>query len=303
MLEKEGMKYHRIGKHWGRNEGMKILGTLIRVAQLYNFSLGKRIDLALSHGSRGLVLASYMRRIPSITMFDYEYVDTKIFTVFSSRLLVPGAIHDILKGRTGRARKLLAYDGFKEMIYLHGYHPSAGILHELGIDPEKKVIVIRPPARLAHYHNPKSEIMCDKILDHFLHFRDIQIVLLVRTPEERSWYLSKDIPARLFIPQLPVNALDLMYFSDLVISGGGTMNREAALMNVPTISIFAGTKGAIDTILEKQNRLRFISDPSEIDTIEVAKRGKLPETVEFEGEPLSERVVDRILLESRSLQA
>ena len=264
MLEVENMDYTAIGRHWGRRKSMKILGTLLRVAQLYRFSLGKNIDISLSHGSRSHVLASFLRSIPSISMFDYEFVKTGVFSRYSSRILIPDMIAREISIRSGVIDKVMKYDGFKEMIYLHGYRPSSGILRQLGLDPREKIVVIRPPAKLAHYHNSKSETILLRLFKHFSSEPYVQVVLICRTRQERIEMLAKKLPRNFIIPELPIKALDLMYYSDMVISGGGTMNRESALMNVPTVSIFTGQKGSLDSLLERQNRLTFITDPGQV---------------------------------------
>jgi predicted glycosyltransferase len=81
----------------------------------------------------------------------------------------------------------------------------------------------------------------------------------------------------MIIPEEPLNGLDLIWFSDLVISGGGTMNREAAALGVPVYSTFRGKIGAVDKYLSENGRLVLIENVHEVRTKISLTRWKRPE--------------------------
>jgi uncharacterized protein len=68
----------------------------------------------------------------------------------------------------------------------------------------------------------------------------------------------------LLIPKQVLDGLNLIWHSDLVISGGGTMNREAAALGVPVYSIFRGTIGAVDHFLSGEHRLVLLESPADL---------------------------------------
>jgi predicted glycosyltransferase len=291
LLENAGLEgaFQVIGTHSGKNKLKKILGLTQRAKALVAYiheqqKRGQRVSVALSHGSRSMVLAAKWLRLPVITMYDYEHTETFIFNTFSDCVMVPHRIPDATLDKIGlKPHKRLKYEGFKEELYLNYYEPDAEFWKKveaengITVDQSKVIVTLRPPASTANYHHYRSEELLFAILRKLLTRSDVFTVILPRTPEQHL-EIKQAIQtlglesAYTLIPKRAVNGLDLAHHSDLLISGGGTMNREAALLGVPVYSIFAGQQGALDADMEACGMIRFIRTLSDINQIELKKR-------------------------------
>lgn len=298
LLDLYNMSYKRIGRHYGKNKIKKVLGLFIRSFQVYRYIKSQEIDIAVSHGSRSLVQVATLMNIPQVTMFDYEWAKGLPFLKVNVRkYLVPDAISAEALGTKMNDKGLVRrYHGIKEDVYLCGFEPNEGSLDSLGLDRSKVIVTIRPPASQAHYHNPKSDEICEALFTRMAKDPTTQTVLLARTAEQRR--SAKEIfaqtPERLIVPDGVVDGLDLLWASDVAISGGGTMVREAAGLGVPAYSIFCGHKGAVDLYLEKEGKLKFVRDVEDVATIALEKRERSPSSIRRNTEIISE-IVDEVL--------
>jgi len=264
----------KIGKHYGKNKIIKVLGTLLRMAQLFPHILKEKPALALSHGSRSQILVAKALRIPSIGIGDYEHA--KGF-FFSDWVLVP----DVIQASSFSVSKdrVLTYPGIKEDVYVPFFQPDPSILAEFNVPDKNLLTVIRPPATEAHYHNPESEVLFKTVIDYFAEKNNITMVLLPRytkqTHEIKSAYKALVERGTMIIPEKVYDGLNLIWFSDFVVSGGGTMNREAAALHVPVYSIFRGTIGAVDRYLSQTDRLVLLESVEDVrNKIKVEKRNR-----------------------------
>ncbi len=290
--------YEIIGKHYGKNKLNKIRGLLVRAGQLKAFIKNKKnIAVAVSHGSRSMVLAARWLKIPVITMYDYEFTETKIFNLFSEKVLIPAQISDETLDEIGLEKsKRVKYDGLKEEIYLNYFQTDESFWqnfqkeNNLEISEDKILIALRPPATTANYHNAESEILLKKLLEYFLSDEKTFTIILPRSVEQKreieilieSLNLNSD---NFFLIEKATNGLDLAVNADLLVSGGGTMNREAALLGTPVYSIFAGRQGALDAAMEQSGLITFVRKPEDISKIILrkktgAKKNVLTDTVE-----------------------
>lgn len=295
LLERAGLKgeFDVVGKHYGKNKVKKVFGLLIRAQELAAhiqtvMKSGTEIGVALSHGSRSMVLAAWWLKLPVITMYDYEFTETFIFNTFSSKVLVPEKIPDETLTKIGLAlKKRVKYSGYKEELYLRYYEADAQFLETVSkengikIDRNKIIVTLRPPASAANYHNEESERLLQKLIDNLLSRQDVFTFILPRTSDQREelhrYIQEKNFPTVSYlIPKKAVNGLDLAFHSDLLISGGGTMNREAALLGVPVYSIFAGKQGALDKDMEARGIIQFIRTESDVEKIVLKKRQEKP---------------------------
>lgn len=291
LLERAGLKgeFQVVGKHYGKNKFKKVFGLFIRAQELAAhiqslIKSGTQIGVALSHGSRSMVLAARWLKLPVITMYDYEFTETVIFNTFSSKVLVPEKIPDETLTQIGLSpKKRVKYVGYKEELYLRHYEADMRFLETVAeengieIDRNKIIVTLRPPAAAANYHNEESERILQKLLDKLLSRPDVFTFILPRTAEQKEELLKhiaeKNYPTNAYlIPKKAVNGLDLAFHSDSLISGGGTMNREAALLGVPVYSIFAGKQGALDQDMEARGVIKFIRSESDIEKIVLKKR-------------------------------
>lgn len=256
-----------IGRHYGKNKFLKVFGNLLRTVELAPTAAGQRPDLAISHGSRAQLLISKALGIPTIMLHDYEH-STKTGFIESDWIMMPDVIP--AGAMSKKQARVLRYPGLKEDVYVPGFRPDPSILNQLGISHDELVVAIRPPATEAHYHNPESEVLFAETMRFLGSIPKVRAVTLPRNGRQAE-QLRKDwkeliADGRMIIPSSPVDGLNLIWFSEFVVSGGGTMNREAAALGVPVYSIFRGKIGAVDRYLAEQGRMTLIERPEEVAT-------------------------------------
>jgi predicted glycosyltransferase len=266
-----------IGRHYGKKWILKLLGTLLRAAQLLPLAAKARPDLAVSHTSRAQFLAASVLRIPTVIMFDYEFANTTGF-LRPDWLFVPEMISERSVSQT--PGHLFRYRGLKEDVYVPRFKPDPNVRTILGIHQDELAVTVRPPATEAPYHNPEGEEFFAACLQFLLRQPTVRVVVLPRNEKQSklicsNWSRAID-EKRIIIPEHALDGLNLIWNSDLVISGGGTMNREAAALGVPVYSIFRGRTGAVDEYLAKTGRLTFIRTIEDIHTKIVLKRRTAP---------------------------
>jgi uncharacterized protein len=268
LVHRAGLNARFVGGEYGNSTPKKILGILSRALRLALMMRGRGISLAVGHGSRGLLLAARMLRIPTLTLYDYEGASVNLFNRRSTFVMTPEAIPFQTLENLGLSKeKHLTYPGLKEDVYVYGFRPEGGIVRELNLDPSRIIITIRPPSHSAHYRSEDSFRLYDTVMQMLTAREDIQIVLVPRGRPGRSiaGELSGLREARnVIIPKSTVDGLNLLYHSDLVISGGGTMVREAAALGVPAVTIFKGPMGAVDQWLIDGGRMTAIERVEEI---------------------------------------
>jgi predicted glycosyltransferase len=263
------LNHKKIGKHYGANKFLKVLGTVWRAVQLAPYVIRERPVLSLSHGSRSLMLLSTLLRIPTIMMFDYEHARILPFIKPVMGIAPEYINHSELSRKF--ALGLKHYRGLKEDVYVASYKPDPSIANLLGIRKDEIVATVRPPATEAHYHNPESEVLFVEVVELLGNTTNLRMIILPRNEKTQRDFIFKKWPnwcaeKKIIIPDHAVNGLDLIWHSDLVISGGGTMNREAAALGVPVYSIFRGKIGAVDRYLSENGRLILLETVEDVRT-------------------------------------
>lgn len=269
--------YTVVGSHYGKSKFHKVRGLLVRAKQLASHINKQPVSVVVSHGSRSMVLAAKCMKIPVLTMYDYEFTETRIFNRFSDIVLVPDRIpDDVLDEINLPAAKRKRYPGIKEELYVKDLVPvpdfRARFLNKHGANENAILVVLRPPATTANYHSEKSEVLLDDILHLLLNANNVFTAVVPRTDEQAdnlrvSIANVPDSAGQFAILDEAIDGLQLAYASDLLISGGGTMNREAALLGVPVYSIFAGRQGALDRQMEAEGLITFIRDARDLSKI------------------------------------
>jgi predicted glycosyltransferase len=306
LADKKGISYTKVGRHHGKNRALKAAGLIFRALQLFPVELREKPVLAVSHGARSQILLSNLLRIPTILIADYEHSQFPRM-MRPTWIMAPDMIPDeSLCLKNGHIRK---YSGIKEDVYVWKLVPDPSLLGELGLSDSDVIVTVRPPATEAHYHRPESVMLFEYFMNRASQTAAVKIVLLPRN-RKQSELVRRNWPAwfeggKTVIPPFAVDGLNLLWHSDLVVSGGGTMNREAAALGVPVYSIFRGTIGAVDRHLSDQGRLVLIGSPGEVDTkipIEKRSRKAIAETT---SRRTLNQVVDKIqeIAESYSLSA
>ncbi|MGA2431064.1 MAG: DUF354 domain-containing protein [Candidatus Acidiferrum sp.] len=284
-----------VGGHYGKNKVFKVLGNCLRSAQLLPTAAWQRPSVALSHGSRAQVLACKVLGIPTIMMHDYEH-STKTGFVEPDWTFMPNVIPDgLMSKQSGRTLK---YPGLKEDVYVPRFRPDPSVLNVLGISPSSLLVTLRPPATEAHYHNPEAEQLFAETLRLLAEKPNTRAVALPRNGKQgaelRKQWAHLIASGSLIIPETPVDGLNLIWFSDLVVSGGGTMNREAAALGVPVYSVFRGKIGAVDQYLADNGRLTLLESIKDVRTKIKLVRWNRPAKPENTNRPALMSIVDNI---------
>ena len=269
LLDRFGIEHTAIGHHRGGRLGAKARGLAERSLELTKWARGRRFDRALGHGSNDITIAAALLRIPSSTMFDYEWatVQHNVNCRLAEIVVVPDAIPPERLYRYGARGKIHGYPGLKEEYYLADFEPDAAILSDLGLDPSEPIIVVRTPPAVSLYHRFENNLFA-QVLDRLT---SVQTVVLPRTPEQR---VELERAGHFIVPERAIDAQSLIAFADVVVSAGGTMNREAVALGTPVYTVFEGRPGAVDERLIAEGRLRRLTSA---DDLAITKRGGAPD--------------------------
>jgi predicted glycosyltransferase len=266
LIELHGMTATVIGHHGGRSRVGKATQMLARLPALRRWAREREFDLALAHGSHELTMTARRLGIPSATTFDYEWawLQHQLGCHAATRVVVPESIPAERLARYGAvAPKLLQYPGLKEEYYLADFEPDAGVLAEWELDPGRTLVVLRPPPDVSLYHR-NSNPLFPLTLRHLGTLESVHAVVLPRTEEQREYVRALALPS-VILPDRAVDAQSLIALADVVVSAGGTMNREAAALGVPVYTTYGGRLGGVDEQLIREGRLRPLTDPRALD--------------------------------------
>ena len=284
-----------VGAHGGKSRVGKVLNLVHRSAQLAAvvWRMG-RPNLAVSHGSRTQVVTARCMGIPSVVMMDYEYTENVLFSRLGTMLLIPAVIPDERLETCGfPMAKVCRYHGFKEQLYLPAFKPAPGFRDSIGISGDSVLLTVRPSAMAANYHDPRSEAILLALLARVLDQPGVVPLVVSRTVADRD-LVQRRFGGRVRFLERAVDGLQLIWHSDAFVSGGGTMNREAALLGVPAYSMFTGRRPWLDEHLAEQGRLTFIESPADVARIRIAKR-VIPQDGLIEDNELVKEVCDVLL--------
>jgi predicted glycosyltransferase len=176
------------------------------------------------------------------------------------------------------------------------FSPDPSIVEKLQLNGI--VVTVRPPASEAHYHNAEADVLFESLMERICNTESVQAVLLPRNSAQKEKIMA-DHPrwfkdSKVIIPEEVVDGLNLLWHSDLAVSGGGTMNREAAALGVPVYSIFRGQIGAVDRSLQAQGRMVPIERTEDVQSkILLRRRARDPVPYPKSSRALQE-VVDHI---------
>jgi predicted glycosyltransferase len=284
LLRRFEIPHTAIGHHRGERLAAKAGGLALRSGALLRWARAEArrsraqlpspssphasggFDIALGHGSNDVSVAAALLRIPSATMFDYEWatVQHQINCRLARAVVVPEAIPSERLDRYGARGKVRAYAGLKEEYYLADFEPDTAILSQLGLDSGRPIVVVRTPPEVSLYHRFENDLFArvlERLRDAGASAEGVQSVVLPRTPAQRAELAG--VPG-FVVPEQAIDAQSLIALSDLVISAGGTMNREAVALGVPVYTTFEGRLGAVDEQLIAEGRLRKLRDPIQI---------------------------------------
>ena len=266
LLELHGIEAEVIGRHGGRSRLGKARSLASRLRALRRWARPRRFDVALAHGSHELTMTADRLGVPSSTTFDYEFawLQHQLGCRAATKVVVPEAIPPERLARYGaEPPKLVQYPGLKEEYYLADFEPAPAVLEPWPIDPERVLVVLRPPPDVSLYHR-QSNPLFPRTLDALGRNDGVHAFVLPRTEEQREYVRRLDLPS-VILPERAVDAQSLIALSDLVVSAGGTMNREAAALGVPVYTTYGGRLGGVDEALIRDGRLVPLTDPRALD--------------------------------------
>ena len=259
LLERFGIAHTVVGRHRGGHVAAKGLGLVSRSTALARWARGRRFDLALGHGSNDVTVAARLLRIPCATMFDYEWatVQHTVNCRLAQTVVVPDAIPPERLARYGATRsKIASYPGLKEEYYLADFEPDPAVLNVLGLDAREPIAVVRTPPAVSLYHRFENDVL-GGVLERL---GGAQTVVLPRTRQQREELRGRG----LIVPEQAIDAQSLIAYADLVVSAGGTMNREAVALGTPVWTTFQGRLGAVDERLIADGRLKVLRRPQDV---------------------------------------
>jgi predicted glycosyltransferase len=269
LCERLGIEHTPIGRHRGRDLLDKARGLAARSAALAKWARGRGFDRALGHGSNDITVAAAILRVPSSTTFDYEWarVQHTVNCRLARAVVVPEVIPPERLYRYGARGKLGRYPGLKEEYYLADFEPDPAVLETLALDPGRPLAVVRTPPAVSLYHRFENDLF-GSVLERL---RGQQVVVLPRTSEQRQQLVAA---GGFIVPEHAIDAQSLISYADLVVSAGGTMNREAVALGTPVFTVFEGRLGAVDEALIASGRLRRLTRAEDV---ELVKRTGGPE--------------------------
>ena len=263
LLQRYQIEHTVIGRHGGASVTGKGLGLARRTTSLLRFGRGRGITQAVSHGSNDLAIAARILRLHSTVLHDYEGAAGmhRINFRLASKVMLPDVIpYSALASYGLSESRHRPYHGLKEQVALADFAPDDGVYDELGLDRDRPIVVLRPPATMSLYHRGIENTVFDDVLERLLE-SGAQVVLLPRTAEQGQSFAGA---SGVIIPERPVDGPSLVWVADAVVSAGGTMNREAAVLGVPTWTTFAGRLGAVDRELVAQGRMLVLERAEDI---------------------------------------
>jgi uncharacterized protein len=277
LLSLHGIEHDVVGpRHGGASAAGKARAMGGRLRALRSYARRQRFDIALAHASHELPMVARSLGVPSSYAFDYEFarVQHGFGCRAAHRVVVPDAIpQDRLDPVGARGRKVRRYPGLKEEYYLHGFVPNLRVLGELGVERERALVIVRTPPDVSLYHREANPLFGD-VVERLGRDPEVQTIVLPRTAEQRAEIVARGLPSVL-VPEHAVDAQSLVALSDLVVSAGGTMNREAVALGVPAYTTFAGRLGAVDTALVEEGRLLILTSAGDL-RVEKRQRSDTP---------------------------
>ncbi|MDQ3677032.1 MAG: DUF354 domain-containing protein [Actinomycetota bacterium] len=272
LLERFAIDHTVVGHHRGERLTAKAVGLAQRSGALTRWARGRGFDLALGHGSNDVSIAARLLGIPCSTMFDYEWatVQHNVNCRLAQTIVVPETIPPQRLERYGARGKLAVYAGLKEEYYLADFEPDPAVLGELGLDPARPIAVVRTPPAVSLYHRFENDVFGEVLA----RLRGEQTIVLPRTPQQRA-----ELGDGFVVPERAIDAQSLIAYADLVVSAGGTMNREAVALGTPVWTTFQGRLGAVDERLIADGRLRVLRRAEDVELVKRAPGEDQPERI------------------------
>jgi predicted glycosyltransferase len=295
LAEKAQLDFETIGGHGGGKLYGKFENLIGRSLALRKFARSKKFDLAVSHNSYSQILSAKILGIKAVTLMDYEHQPANHLAFrLANRVIVPESFPSESLTKFGaNSAKVFRYKGIKEDVYLANFEPNTNFqneLKQLGVEEKNVLVVVRPPASFALYHRFENNIF-DDFIQKLAETENVKVIFLPRTAEQKVAF-TQQLNEKFIVPEKTLDGANLIASADLVVSAGGTMNREAAALGTPTATIYAGKFASIDEFLIKENRLLRISNREDLQKLQFVKKS---ETAKRKNLGLRKEIADLIL--------
>lgn len=270
-----GYTFELIGRHGGRATAAKVLATAARVRDLSRQMGAQRLDLATSFNSYAQAVAARMHRLPFVTFSDYEYQPANHLAFRLACLVVvpDGFDRRQLRRQGATPDRVLTYPGLKEDVTVADFSPDPSFparLTALGVPPDAVLVTMRPPATASLYHRFANDWFYD-VVRLVAERPKVTAIVTCRYPEQVERVRAFGL-ANVIVPDTVLDGLNLVHSSDLVISAGGSMNREAVALGTPAASVFAGRMAGVDRHLIDRGLLVNLAGPADLARLVVDKK-------------------------------
>ena len=272
VLANRGETATTVGDPFGETTAAKVAGTLKRAANLHRLAkrtLGR--PAAVVSTSRSGVLAARTLRAPCFTVLDYEGVELGIFRRSGTTILHPAVVPaSVFVERGFPTERLVAFPGLKEDLSFSGLDIGSVQPAKFSFtgSNSRSIVLVRPPSETSHYRVDDSMRMLDLVIDRLAGSDELQVVFAPREPEQLRILESRDWRVPPVVLSKPLPLVELLTGVDCVVTGGGTMLREAAWLGVQGVTLFQGEMPAVDTWLESEGAIRRVGGAKDIDEIQ-----------------------------------
>lgn len=271
-----GLAPEVIGSHGGRSIPGKGAKLIQRAIGLAAWARGREFDLAVSHNSHEHIVAAWTLGIKAVTLMDYEHHPANHLSFrLASRVIVPDCFPEEALRRCGaRNEKVRRYHGIKEDVYLADFVSDQDFIRKLramNITESEVLVIARAPASFALYHRMEDDLF-DQVLEKVSLHDNVKVILLARIESQRASLAAHHRAENIIFPTEALPGSDLIAAADLVVSAGGTMNREAAALGVPAVTTFAGKWAAVDEKLVRDGRLKRLRTLKDLESVEIKKK-------------------------------
>ena len=271
-----------------------------RIRDLRHWASRARPDVALSHNSYAQIVAARSLRIPAVTAMDFEHQPANnVAFRLATTVLVPEVLPlDIIRRQGATPAKLVRYPGLKEELYIGDFKPDRAILAKVGVDPRPRIVAVaRTPPTRAVYHSSSNPLF-EPVLRTVCSQEGVVCVALTRHPEQIA-AIEGFALRNCIVPDNAIDSRSLVYVADVMIAAGGTMTREAAIMGIPTWTMFAGKTPAVDVSLERDGVLSRLVRPEQLADLSPRRADpRTPEELSARGRAIEEVFVRETLAAS-----
>lgn len=278
IAEQCGFSFLTVGRHGGRTISGKVAAILKSAYQRALLVRKENIDLAVSFNSYAQGLAARLLGIPFVTSMDYEYQPANHLAFrLAQKVIVPHGFDPRALRQQGGARKAVFFDGLKEHITMADFRPDPdypSVLEQLGVARDDILVTMRPPAVGAAYHQFENSLF-DEVIGFLARRSGVKVLLLSRSDLQAEHFRKLHL-GNLIIPSIVLDGLNLIYWSDLVVSGGGSMNREAVVLGTPAYTVFRGRMAGVDQTMIANGELGIINSPEDLERLSVSKQPRRP---------------------------